>query len=168
MLFHEGGERRIEAVRGYLFSLAAAAFLSALAAQLAPRGAARRGVTLACALLLTLTALRPLARIDPEDLALQLSRLDIETEEARTQVNLKNRALMEMIITEKTQAYILDKAVGLGLSIEAEVQTKDTGQGPYPYAVTLRGSPTAQQKLALQALIARNLAIPEERQAWQP
>ena len=53
-----------------------------------------------------------------------------------------------------------------GPSLEAVLDESGSGY-PYPTAVTLTGSPTLEQRQALSACIAENLAIPAERQTWK-
>ena len=60
-------------MRGYLFSLTAAALLSALVLALIPEGSVRRTVRLGCGLLLALTALSPLLKLDYDAIAKQIA-----------------------------------------------------------------------------------------------
>ena len=60
-------------MKGYLFSLTAAALLSALVLALVPEGSVRRTVQLGCGLLLALTALSPLLKLDYDAIAKQIA-----------------------------------------------------------------------------------------------
>ena len=93
-------------MRGYLFSLTAAALLSALVLALIPEGSVRRTVRLGCGLLLALTALSPLLKLDYDAIAKQIAGIRLDTETARTGVEVQNRELQARIISEQAAAYI--------------------------------------------------------------
>ena len=162
-------------MKGYLFSLTAAALLSALVLALVPEGSVRRTVQLGCGLLLALTALSPLLKLDYDAIAKQIAEIRLDTETARTGVEVQNRELQARIISEQAAAYIWDKAQELGLSVsvdvgvalEVEVETRDLGSGPYPWRATLTGACGGEKRTALTRYIEENLAIPEARQVWQ-
>ena len=148
-------------MKGYLFSLTAAALLSALVLALVPEGSVRRTVQLGCGLLLALTALSPLLKLDYDAIAKQIAEIRLDTETVRTGVEVQNRELQARIISEQAAAYIWDKAD------EVEVETRDLGSGPYPWRATLTGACGGEKRTALTQYIEENLAIPEARQVWQ-
>ena len=90
----------------------------------------------------------------------------MEQEAAVTGVEVKNRELVLRIISEKTSAYILDKAESLGLSLSASVQAEDDGSGPRPVSVFLTGSAEESAKKRLTEYIEDTFGIPKERQFW--
>ena len=102
-------------MKGYLFSLTAAALLSALVLALVPEGSVRRTVQLGCGLLLALTALSPLLKLDYDAIAKQIAEIRLDTETARTGVEVQNRELQARIISEQAAAYIWDKADSLAV-----------------------------------------------------
>ena len=51
--------------------------------------------------------------------------------------------------------------------MEAEVETRDLGSGPYPWRVTLRGECGGEKRAALTRIIEEDLAIPAARQVWE-
>ena len=163
MLVYEGGEAVTEALRSYLLSVIAAALLSAVGLSLLPKGSVRRVLGLCCGMLLALCALRPVLKLDEAALSQSLARFQMQAEEARTGIEVKNRELVAAIIKQSTQTYILDKASALGLEADVELETVY----PYPSAVTVTCEASAAQKLALQTYIIENFAIPAERQTWK-
>lgn len=154
-------------MRSYLFSLSAAALLSAAVLALLPEGAVRRCAQLGCGLLVLLAALSPVTQLDYDAIARQLASLRLEAETLQTGVEVRNRELQARIISEQAAAYILDKAGQLGATLEADVETRDTGSGPYPYRVTLTGLCGEEDRAVLTRYIEENLAIPAARQVWQ-
>ncbi len=157
----------MQGIKSYLLSLVAASLLCALARALLPKGAARRALSIGCALLLALTALRPLTKLNLESFSAALSRVKTDAESARSGVRLQNNDLVCTIIKQQCEAYISDKAEQLGLALQVSVSVGDAGAYPHPTAVTLVGAATPQQQSALTQDIENNLAIPKEAQTWR-
>ena len=86
---------------------------------------------------------------------------------AQTEIEVRNRALLAQIISEQTEAYILDKASALGMTLQVTVETAQGETYPYPAAVTLTGHTTTAQRQTLNAWIAEQLAIAEENLTWK-
>ena len=156
----------MEVIRRYLFSLAAAALLCAMVRALVPKGRMEGICSLFCGVFLAMTALSSLAGWSLPDFAAQLTKIQMQAEQARTGVEIRNREALCAIIKEKTEAYILDKAQELGLEIRAEVTVETKDGYPYPSGVSLSGPCTADQRHTLTKYIEENLAIGEERQYW--
>ena len=114
-----------------------------------------------------LAALSPVTQLDYDAIARQLASLRLEAETLRTGVEVRNRELQARIISEQAAAYILDKAGQLGATLEADVETRYAGSGPYPYRVTLTGLCGEAVQAVLTRYIEENLAIPAARQVWQ-
>ena len=153
-------------IQTYLLELVAAALIGAILTALTPEGGVRRAVRLGCGLLMLLCALQPLKRFDAEDVSRLLAGLQMQQDAAITGVEVKNRELVCAIISEKAEAYILDKARLLGMNISAEVEARDKGGGPFLYSVTYTGHAEDGQKTALEDYVEQQLAIPKERQMW--
>lgn len=154
------------AVRSYLLSIAAVGLLLSLVQAILPKGAAKKTAMMAGSLLLILTVLSPLARLDYDSIARSISRIQMDTETMRTGIEVGNRALMAEIIKQNCEAYILDKAEEMGLPLTVEITVSGGTDYPYPTAVTLHGAATAAQKQILAQFIAENLGIPEAEQVW--
>ena len=152
--------------RAYLIRLTAAAVLGAIVRRLAPAGGAGRAARLGAGLLVLLTAFSPLASFNTASAAQELARQGYADPLTTVEFSKNVNDLLSELITEQTEAYILDKARELGLSLTVEVTAQVEETYPVPYAVKLRGSPTAAQKAALSSAIAADLKIPEERQEW--
>ena len=165
MLF-EGGERVMEAIRRYLFSLCAAALLCSLVRALVPKGRMKSICSLLCGVFLAMTALSGLAGWQLTDVAEELTKMRIAAEEARTGVEIGNREALSAIIKSKTEAYIWDKAQELGLSVSVDVAIEEDGAYPYPAAVQISGQFTEMQRQNLARYIEENLAIGKEQQTW--
>ena len=158
----------MEGVRTWLLAVTAAALLAAAAEQLAPEGAARRGVRLVCGLMLLAVMLRPLSGL------LELSPRDLFAEEraaAQASVRGGTRAGEEQLselIARETGAYIVDKAAALGAECSARVTCGRTEEGLLlPVAAEVTGALTPAQREELARLMEEELGIPEENQTYQ-
>lgn len=158
----------IEAVRGYLLRITAGAFAGAILLAALPKGTPRRVAAMLCGLLMLLLALTPLAELDYDSLAEAISRLELEKEEARTGIEIQNQDLVARIISGRVQAYILDKAASLGLTVTVELEMETRTATPYPKAVTIHGEANPAQKQQLQQYLEQTFAIPVQRQVWTP
>ena len=155
-------------VRTWLLAVTAAALLAAAAEQLAPEGAARRGVRLVCGLMLLAVMLRPLSGL------LELSPRDLFAEEraaAQASVREGTRAGEEQLselIARETGAYIVDKAAALGAECSARVICGRTEEGLLlPVAAEVTGALTPAQREELARLMEEELGIPKENQTYQ-
>ena len=158
----------MKAVRGYLLRLTAGAFLSAGLLSLIPKGTSKKAAAVLCGLVMLLLALTPLAQLDYEALSETISRLELEKEEARTGIEIQNQDLVARIISGRVQAYILDKAASLGLTVTVELEMETRTATPYPKAVTIHGEANPAQKQQLQQYLEQTFAIPVQRQVWTP
>ena len=153
-------------MKAYLIEITAAAILAALIRKLAPKSGAGRGARLGAGLLVLLCLLQPLGRFYRDGTALFSRDWGQVDPMASDEVSQEANRLMESLITQQAEAYILDKARAVGLEAEVTVKVHLEDRYPVPWAVTIRGSPTGQQKSALETEIQDALGIPPERQEW--
>ena len=158
----------MEVVRGYLLRLTAGAFLSAGLLALIPKGTSKKAAAVLCGLVMLLLALTPLAQLDYDALSEAISRLELEKEEARTGIEIRNQELVARIISGRVQAYILDKAVQCGAALDdAQVTLRWSTDGYwYPQSVRLITSGPAAENSRLAQIIEADLGIPRARQEW--
>ena len=115
-----------------------------------------------------LLALTPLAQLDYDALSEAISRLELEKEEARTGIEIRNQELVARIISGRVQAYILDKAdeIGAGLS-EVTVTAIWSSDGYwYPHEAKIVCSATDEQRSRLSDYIQTQLGISIGNQNW--
>jgi hypothetical protein len=133
---------------------------------MAPESGAGRASRLGAGLLVLVTAFGPVAELDPLAAAQSLLRSGYSDVLSTQAVDQAANSLLEELITDSAEAYILDKASALELTISAAVTCRVEDTYPVPWSVRLEGSPTEQQKVALTETIRQELGIPEERQEW--
>ena len=152
----------IEAIRGWIISVAAAAFLVSLSQSLIPEGTVRKIAGFAGGLVLLLVMLKPFPGVDVSGLELGYEDYAMEIQQRQTELKEQSNQTMGELIAEKTEAYILDKAAALGISCTVRVLTEPGEDGtPVPGAEL-----TGQKSDALADYMERELGIPKERQVY--
>ena len=149
-------------LRSWLLGVVACAVLVSLAGQLTDGGTMKKIVRFAGGMLLMLAMLRPLLRLDLAVLDVDLASYREAVAQLELELTQRQEDALSARIAAETGAYIEDKADELGLSVRAEVSTREEEGVPVPAAVTLYG----REDAALSALIARELGIAEEDQLW--
>lgn len=153
-------------MKAYLIRLTGAAILGALLRKIAPEGGAGRGTRLGAGLLILLTALGPVGNVDLVSAAENLAQGGYVGGFSTESIQETSNQLLEELIIQSAQAYILDKAQALGVTVEAEVRTVRQNGYPIPWSVRLKGEASATEREKLCDMIANDLGIPAERQEW--
>lgn len=158
----------MELLRQWLVGITCAAMIVALADSLTPKGTVQKIGRIAGGLVLLIAVVKPLLGVDFGTLAMASANVQ-EAMAAQEGLEKTDLDLMKTIIGERTGAYILDKAEGLGAGLETVAVRCEVGEGnvPYPAAVTVTGALTGEQRQALSRIIEADLAIPKERQTYE-
>lgn len=156
----------MDAVGKYILSVTAAAILCGILRSLLPgKGTAAAVLRLAGFAFLVLTMLTPVKEINMSELQ---DYLDWNSEEgtafAQEGTDL-SRDAMGTIIKSRTEAYILDKAEAMELSLSVEVSVSDDDI-PVPQAVRITGSLSPYAKAVLSSMLEEDLGITKENQTW--
>lgn len=156
----------MEQIRGYLLSVVAVAMLSVLLLSLVKQEQLRRILRFVTGLLLLLTVLSPLLKLD-EDFVLRVA----EELELSIQGNIDtldeqvNRELARHV-QDTTEKYIEQKAEEIGANIQAKVTVTEE-KYPIPFSVEIIGTLTPQQREELKQYLTLSLGISAERQEWK-
>lgn len=156
-----------EALRSYFLSITGAALICAVLQAVVPAGSVKKVSGLIAGMIMIVTVLTPLTRLDAATLAQSISELQMQRNADRSGVEVQNREIIAQIIGQQCAEYIEDKADDLGASLEIEVTAEQQADYPYPASVTLSGQYSELQKQVLARYIEENLAIPEEKQIWK-
>lgn len=148
----------------YVLSLITAALIGGILTGLLPGSSCGKALKLLCGIFLMAAVLRPLGSLTLPDLDTWLESWDREAEAAARVGEDYLQAQKRQVISQRLEAYILDKAEQLGAQLTAKV-TLD-GQD-CPEAVTLEGTWSQTQQEQLRQLLETELGIPKERQQWQ-
>ena len=158
----------MEWMRQWLLGVTCAAMLVGILRALLPKGGVGAAGRLAGGLLLMIATVQPLLALDPDALAQRLTQLRLEQAAQTQQLEEFGGDLLEELIEEQTQAYILDKAEELGMDCQVEVTCRRQEEGvPVPDRVRVSGTFTGAQRDRLSQIIETDLAIPEEAQSYE-
>ena len=156
----------MESIKDYFVSIVATAILCSLASSLlGKKGTSSAIINLICGVIMAATIILPWKQIRiPDITSLYNELLDNADAVAFSGQLTANEATAE-IIKSKSEAYILDKASDMGLSIEVEV-TVSNDNLPIPSSIRIVGAVSPFAKKQLSNLISCDLGIPEDNQLW--
>ena len=167
-VFCDGGERMTELARNWLMGIACAAMVLSLAESLSPEGSVKRVCRLAGGLVLMLTAISPVLKLEEIDLKGITDWYQAGVQEYQEKLEAENDFLYESIIAENTAAYILDKAEELGAFCQVTVTVAWTQDGlPQPHTVRITGNLTQRQRSELSRILESDLGIPLSLQYFE-
>lgn len=151
-----------------LRQLCAMSILCGAAMSLAPEGTVKRMMGVVCAVALLSAAIQPLIGLDFSAYALELARYDRREEEFLAENSELNDRLNRLVIQERYETYIRDKAEETGIRVDrikVAVQWNTEGLWvPYSLEISCTGSERDRQRL--RGTVEAELGIPAERQQW--
>lgn len=153
-------------MKSYLIRLTAVSILGAILRRLAPESGGGKTVRIGAGMLILLTAMAPLGEIDLVEAAESIVKKNYGDVLTTVPVDRTANTLMEQLITDNAEAYILDKAQALGAALTVSVTTSSSSGYPVPWSVRLSGSCSESQQEQLKKWLDEELGIPEERQEW--
>lgn len=153
-------------VREYIFSVTGAALVSGVILRLlAGKGSAAVLGKMLVGIFMALTVLNPIANVTLPDLMDVVPDLSADAQAVVAQGETATQNALAAGISKQVEAYILDRAEELGLSLQVQVElSKD--RIPMPVSVRLRGNASPYAKSKLQNLIHKELGIDKEHQIW--
>lgn len=156
----------MEFLHNWVIGIAAASMIYAAVFALAPEGRGKRAVRLAGGAAVLLAVCTPLARVDFDSISLDALALSDEYAEASAEIERSRYELLDAVITERTSAYISDKASLLGLEVTVAVSTEDVDGMPLPASLEGEWSGDADAFSRLVEAVEVDLGIVRERQRW--
>ncbi len=150
----------------YLLGVCGAAVLCAVVTGLLGKnGSMNAGIKLMCGCFMLLTLLAPVVGIRLGSLDVVFADVSEEAEAIRESGENSARQELVSIISQQTQAYILDKAEDLGASITVQIQcSSDTI--PVPESAQITGNVSPYAKKRLTDILREDLGIPGEALTW--
>lgn len=156
----------MESIREYLLSVICAAAICSIALALSDKNCTTgKLIKLISGMIMIAVTISPLANIQLENLSAHISSLQIDGKEAVSVGEDYASKRRKEIITEKVQAYIMDKARALNADISVEVELNEE-EGFIPASVKITGSISPYCRSILSQDIRQNLGVPEEDQIW--
>lgn len=153
----------MEEIRSYILSITTAALMAALVLALVQNSSCQPVIRLICGMFLCAVVLRPFSGGLPE---ISLNLTPSTVQQARNYAYEGSEAAqnaMADIITEELEAYILDKAASLNVSVEVAV-TLD--HDLLPSAASVKGDIPSGTQRELEQFLVAELGIPKENQKW--
>ena len=152
-------------MREYLLSLVAAAIICSITKNISNEktlsGAMLR---LVAGIIMTVTVLAPVVNLDLNDLPLMTTHFMDEASAIAAEGEEMAASARNAIISDRAEAYILDKAAAFGAALEVEVTISD---GPMmPEGARRKGAISPYAKLQLQRIMEQDLQIAKENQQW--
>ena len=156
----------MDTLRQYIVSVTTAALICALIKSLSAKSSYHRTIGLLCGLFLAISILSPFLRPDP-DFWVQTFAQNFRTEaSAAAAIGQKSHhEYLAVIIKQKVEAYILDKAAQWNITPEITVFLSD-GEMPVPVSVEIRGEISPYEKQRLAQILEIDLGISKENQRW--
>ena len=152
----------MQALGNYLLRIVAAALLLGAAGQLVRGKRGKQMLRLCGGLCMALVVLAPLPGLASLAGSNSLSDALLASEPAAENL-AQVRDELGKLISQQTEAYILDKAGELGAEVTVRVETRTGGDGvPVPWSAELTGA----RSEALASALETELGIPAERQVW--
>lgn len=156
----------MSALRHYLMSVCAAALFASFILTIVPEGRIRHIVKLGGALVVIVSVISPLSRLDIEQIAKSMAVIRMDAEQMQTGIEVKNREILSQLIKEQSEEYILDKAEEMDLCLSVEIEMREEGDYPYPVSVLVVGTVSEADQAYLKKIIEQDIGIPVDRQEW--
>ena len=157
----------MQALGNYLLRIVAAALLLGAAGQLVRGKRGKQMLRLCGGLCMALVVLAPLPGLASLAGSNSLSDALLASEPAAENL-AQVREELGKLISQQTEAYILDKAEELGANVSGvKVQAQWNLDGLWvPYSAEIDVPDIGSAKAALEGMIQNELGIPAERQMW--
>lgn len=156
----------MEALRQYLLSVTSAALLCGiLNALIGKKGTIAAVSKLLCGIFLTVTLIKPLLNISVDNLMGTWDGYSLQAQAAVNKGEEISSDAVCQIIKQQAEAYILDKADSLGVSVTVEIKLSDDPL-PVPESVTIYGNVAPYQRRQLCEILEKDLDISGEHQLW--
>ena len=153
-------------VKEYILSIVAVGMITAICITLVQKNtSAGMIIKMLGGIFLVITLISPLVKIRFDDLGVLWEQISAEGELLAQEGNDSTQEALSSVIKEDLEAYILDKADELGLTLKVTVQM-DQHNAVMPQTVKLQGAASPYQKRLLSAFMEEELGITEAQQEW--
>ena len=157
----------MKGIQTYLLTVSATAILVSLFSGLVSDEKIKNTAVYAGGLVLILTMLAPVMKIDGKMLEQALNKLEQSLETFQTDSAKQSGILYASRIKQQAEEYILDKTADMGIAVTVDVTVCNDGNFPVPVAASVKGSLTELQKDQIADLLEHDLGIKREAQSWE-
>ena len=155
----------MDSIRAYVLSIIAAALICAALEGLLQGSSVKELIKIICGMVLTITVVAPLRNFNWKLPAQLDTSFQQAADAAAAEGETIAREAMVMVIKQKTEAYIQDKAASLGADISAEISLSHEDP-PVPQSAVITGQITNSQKSQLLQILQTHLGITKENIKW--
>ena len=156
----------MEQFRNYLLGLLCTALLCGVVNQVVgSKSFAASAIRLISGFCMVLAVASPLVNFRMPNLSGFMDQLEWQSNRITAEGESYTKQAMEEIITERTQAYILEKAESCGAVLTVEL-TLSGDPLPVPVAVKLSGSISPYHRQVMTEMLEEELGIATEAQIW--
>ena len=154
----------LDTLRSWILGLAGAAIFCALITEICPSGSTKKVLKLLCSVVMTIALLAPLMNADLPSYSMNMAKYRARGEEISSAGKASAENYSRSIIEEQCKAYILDKALALGVELKGlEIGLRwNEGGFWYPEKCVIN----AEYNSALAEYIECELGLSEESQKW--
>ena len=153
-------------VKEYILNIVAVGMITAICITLVQKNtSAGMIIKMLGGIFLVITLISPLVKIRFDDLGVLWEQISAEGDLLAQEGNDSTQEALSTVIKEDLEAYILDKADELGLTLKITVQM-DQHNTVMPQTVKLQGAVSPYQKRLLSAFMEEELGITEAQQEW--
>ena len=153
-------------IRQYILTVLSAGIIASIAVRFtAKQQTISKIIKLICSVFLLITVASPIINLKNQDISGYIKSFDADAHDIISDAKYHAEQETAAIITERTQAYIEDKAAGYGAKITAVVSITDPNS-LVPDTITVKGSLSPYTKEILQRIIREDLGIQEDKQTW--
>lgn len=154
----------MEALGQYILSVILAALICGILSSLVP-DSGKAWMQLLCGLVMVICLIRPFSGIQNLDFSLIEDTIQQDGNDWSNQGEKMARNAMSDIITQNSQAYIMDKAEQLGIHVRVKIHVSNDTI-PVPVGAELYGEVSPYARLQLESLIEDALGIAKENIRW--
>ena len=151
----------------YILSVTVTALYVSICSTFISDGPVRKSASLIGSLILVLTVLAPVINIDETSIKRASNELQRQFDLEMSKLAVDDHTIMEDVIREQCEAYILDKAEEENMSLEVFITMGSESDIPIPVGAEITGSVSDAQQEALSRIISEDLGIPLEMQEWK-
>ena len=152
-------------MRQYLLSIVGAAIICSITKNISnEKTLSGTMLRLVAGIIMTVTVLAPVVNLDLNDLPLMTTNFMDEASAIAAEGEEMAASARNAIISDRAEAYILDKAAAFGAALEVEVTISDGTM--MPEGARIKGAISPYAKLQLQRIMEQDLQIAKENQQW--
>lgn len=151
----------------YIISILCAAVICGIFTSFVPKDRSYGGIIrMLCGLFVAVTVIHPLTKLQFEKWDYYIEGIGVDAQ-AAAQIGVQSaKNETDAIIKDQLEAYILDKAASMGVSVSAMITLTEESP-PRPYALEISGAVSPYAKGILTDCIVHELGISEEQIIWK-